>query len=188
MQGNFWRDIPLWGWRNSARNPIANCNCDDCFNIRDRETVDGYISEYARSTRLPILVTEDGIEHGPSIVPPVSLTSMDDGNPKDKLGDAKPQMGLIPVGAMEDIARVMELGAKKYGAYNWRSKAVRMMVYAHAALRHLFAWIGGEDLDPESGRSHLAHLAACALIILDATKVGKAIDDRSWVKKDGAGQ
>jgi hypothetical protein len=106
----------------------------------------------------------------------------DDMNPKDKLGAAKPQMHLIPVGAMAAVARVMELGAKKYGPYNWRSKKVRKLVYAAAALRHLFAWIGGETLDPESGQSHLAHVAACMLIVLDAEQHGMAADDREWIK------
>lgn len=101
-------------------------------------------------------------------------------NPKDLVGAKKPQMGLIPVGAMASVARVMELGAKKYGPYNWRSKAIKLMVYAHAALRHLFSWIGGETNDPESGEPHLAHAAACCLIALDARATGNAVDDREW--------
>lgn len=101
-------------------------------------------------------------------------------NPKDLLGASKPQMGLIPVGAMEAVARVMELGAQKYGPYNWRTKPVKLMVYAHAGLRHLFAWIGGESVDPESGQSHLAHCAACMFIMLDAMANKVAKDDRTW--------
>lgn len=104
----------------------------------------------------------------------------DQANPKDTLGASKPQMGLVPL--VEAVARVMELGAKKYGAYNWRSKAVKKMVYVHAALRHLMAWVGGQSTDPESGESHLAHVAACMLIVLDAEAHGKAIDDREWLK------
>lgn len=101
-------------------------------------------------------------------------------NPKDALGAAKPQMGFIPVAAMASVARVMELGARKYGPYNWRSKKIKLMVYAHAALRHLFAWIGGESIDKESGEPHLAHVAACMFIALDAIATGNAVDDREW--------
>lgn len=104
----------------------------------------------------------------------------DEANPKDTLGASKPQMGLVPL--VEAVARVMELGSKKYGPFNWRSKAVKKMVYVHAALRHLMAWVGGQSKDPESGESHLAHVAACMLIVLDAEAHGKAIDDREWVK------
>lgn len=105
----------------------------------------------------------------------------DNTNPKDLAGRSKPQMGYIPAGAMEPIARVMELGAKKYGPYNWRQQPVRNMVYAHAALRHLTAWIGGQSIDPESGQSHLAHVASCMAIVLDAESVGTCIEDRSWM-------
>lgn len=102
-------------------------------------------------------------------------------NPKDIAGASKPQVGLIPVGAMNSVARVMELGAAKYGPYNWRSKNILLMVYAHAALRHIFAWIGGESNDRESGQSHLAHAASCMLIALDALEAGNAVDDRVWL-------
>lgn len=102
-------------------------------------------------------------------------------NPKDALGAVKPQVGFIPVAAMNTVARVMELGAVKYGPYNWRSNKILLMTYAHAALRHIFAWIGGESNDPESGQPHLAHAAACMLIALDAMATGNAVDNRVWL-------
>jgi len=102
-------------------------------------------------------------------------------NPKDIAGASKPQVGLIPVGAMNSVARVMELAATKYGPSNGRSKKIRPMVYAHAALRHIFAWIGGESNDRESGQSHLAHAASCMLIALDAMETSNAVDDRVWL-------
>lgn len=114
-------------------------------------------------------------------------SSTSETNPKDLIGASKPQLGLIPVGALTSVARVMELGAKKYGPYNWRSKSVRYMVYANAALRHLLAWIGGEDLDPESGEPHWAHMVACGLIVLDAMSVKNGIDDRDWTNPDYEG-
>lgn len=119
----------------------------------------------------------------------VEKAERDDANPKDLAGASKPQMGLIPVAAMESVARVMELGAAKYGPYNWRSKKVKLMVYANAGLRHLFKWIGGETIDKESGQPHLAHCAACMFICLDALATGNAIDDRTWPKDlDDAGK
>lgn len=107
-------------------------------------------------------------------------------NPKDTAGSAKPRMGLVPVAAMEPLARVMELGARKYGPYNWREAPIKNMIYANAALRHLYAWIGGQSVDPESGQSHLAHVASCMMIVLDAEAHGACIEDRNWleVKKD----
>jgi len=58
-------------------------------------------------------------------------------NPKDILGSLKPQLNLVPSALMLRVAKVMELGAKKYGPFNWRTKKVRLTVYAAAAMRHL---------------------------------------------------
>jgi len=99
-------------------------------------------------------------------------------NPKDLAGRSKPQLALMPVRAMEPVARVMELGAAKYGAYNWRHVPIGLMAYLHALRRHLDAVIDNQDTDPESGAPHLAHVAATAMIVLDAAAAGTLVDDR----------
>jgi len=72
----------------------------------------------------------------------------------------------------------MRLGAEKYGPYNWRTKGVKLSVYLGAIDRHLAAFKDRQDLDPESGFTHLSHVAACLAIIADADGVGKLTDDR----------
>jgi hypothetical protein len=99
-------------------------------------------------------------------------------NPKDAIAARKPDLALVPPAALVQIAKVMELGAKKYGAFNWRSNKVRGMVYISAALRHLLSYEDGEEIDPESGQSHIAHAAACMMILLDAAATGNLVDDR----------
>lgn len=103
---------------------------------------------------------------------------MSDPNPKDLIGKSKPQMHLIPPVAEVLTAKVFELGAAKYGPYNWRDHDVQATVYISAARRHLAAWLDGEDDDPESGVTHLAHVASCMAILMDAQRNGKLIDDR----------
>lgn len=103
----------------------------------------------------------------------------DDGeNPKDRIGSRKPPLHLIPPAAEIVEAVVMGLGAAKYGAFNWRSEKVRASIYIAAARRHLAQWFDGEDDDPESGVSHLAHARATLGILLDAIATGNVIDDR----------
>jgi hypothetical protein len=80
---------------------------------------------------------------------------------------------------MEQTAWVHKLGSDKYGPWNWRKTGVCASTYVNAILRHLNAWRDGEDLDPESGFSHLAHIACSANILMDAAKVGKLQDDRN---------
>jgi len=101
-------------------------------------------------------------------------------NPKAIYGRAKPSVALVPSGALLEMADVFALGATKYGPFNWRKDPVEAMTYANAALRHLFSWVDGEDIDPESGRSHLAHFACCAAIVLDAMHNGTLIDNRPF--------
>lgn len=99
-------------------------------------------------------------------------------NPKDKYGRAKPSISFIPPVAILAEAGVMELGGEKYGPFNWRDHPVRASVYYDAAFRHMTQWYDGEELDAESGQSHLAHARACFGIILDAEETGCLIDDR----------
>lgn len=99
-------------------------------------------------------------------------------NPKDRIGDTKPPLHLIPPTAEILEAVVMGLGARKYGPYNWRTSHVRATVYIAAAKRHLAQWLDGQDDDSESGVSHLAHARACLGILLDAQSLHCLIDDR----------
>ena len=79
-------------------------------------------------------------------------------------GDAgKVRLDLLPFAALEDVARVLEYGAKKYQPQGWRAVAGGHDRYVAAALRHLHAHAGGETLDEESGLPHLAH-AACSIL------------------------
>ena len=101
-----------------------------------------------------------------------------DGNPKTRFGEAKVKLSSTPTGPLRAMGNVFELGAHKYGRFNWRLHEVSATVYYDAAMRHLMAWFDGEDLDPESGESHLAHVMACMAILMDAEANAKMKDNR----------
>lgn len=63
-----------------------------------------------------------------------------------------------------EICNVMQYGAEKYGDNNWKQGATWSR-YFSALMRHLWAWWRGEDIDPESGFNHLAHVGANVLFI-----------------------
>lgn len=109
---------------------------------------------------------------------------VDTTNPKDRLGALKVPLHLLPSVPMIYAAMVFELGAYKYGEYNWRDKAVRILVYTGAIQRHAMLLAAGEDLDDESGLPHAAHIIACACIIEDARAANSLVDDR--FSNDGA--
>ena len=108
----------------------------------------------------------------------ISAESESTGNPKDRVGSLKPSLHLIPAAAEIAESMVMALGARKYGAFNWRKADVRATIYIDAARRHLAQWVDGEDNDPESGVSHLAHARASLGILIDAIATANCIDDR----------
>lgn len=95
-----------------------------------------------------------------------------------KFDGDKLRMDLVPVEAIQAMARSFSYGAKKYGANNWKigGGLEYSRLYA-AAMRHLTSWYNGEDLDPESGLSHLDHCMAC-LAMLQSHSTYK--DDRPF--------
>ena len=110
--------------------------------------------------------------------PSLSRAEHPDTNPKTALGEAKPKISSTPTIAIREMGKVFELGAKKYGRFNWREHKVSSTVYYDAAWRHMAAWFEGEDVDPESGVSHLAHVMACMAILIDAQDKNSLNDNR----------
>lgn len=102
-------------------------------------------------------------------------------NPKQKYGDKKLPVHLVPPALVLGAARALGEGAVKYNPYNFRKDMVESMTYAGAILRHILAWIDGEDLDPESeypGKTHLDGVAGSLAILMDAMYSGNVIDNR----------
>lgn len=99
-------------------------------------------------------------------------------NPKDAIGSTKLHMGLVPDSLVVAAAMAFTEGAAKYGRYNWRVAGVRASIYHDALRRHLAKWWNGEDADKQTGVPHLASVAACVAILLDADLLGKLTDDR----------
>lgn len=94
-----------------------------------------------------------------------------------KADENKTRLDLLPLRPLQDVGDILTLGATKYDAHNWR-KGMKWSRFYAATLRHLFAWWQGQDLDPESGKSHLAHAACNILFLLEYTYSHKELDDR----------
>ena len=84
-----------------------------------------------------------------------------------KYDEEKPRMHLLPPKATIEVAKVLTFGAQKYDEQNWRKLENLQNRYTSGALRHIFAHMDGEKLDPESGISHLAHALCCLLFKLE---------------------
>ena len=99
-------------------------------------------------------------------------------NPKDSIGSDKIPLHLWPTTATVLGSMALLDGGLKYGRSNFRAVGVRATIYIDAIQRHAFRWASGEDHDPDSGLSHLAHILAGVAILVDAQAAGKLNDDR----------
>lgn len=94
-----------------------------------------------------------------------------------KHDSGKLPLELLPFEALEEVGKVLKFGAEKYDAHNWRKGFIWSRLIG-AALRHVFSFAKGEDKDPETGLSHLAHACCCILFLLSFTLTNNGNDDR----------
>ena len=85
---------------------------------------------------------------------------------------------LLVFKGLDEVAKVGEFGAKKYGQFNYMAGSSYMR-FLGSCTRHLTAFIRGEDLDSESGLNHLAHLVFDCLMLLEWVNRKVGTDDRS---------
>ncbi len=100
------------------------------------------------------------------------------GNPKDAVGSKKVSMSVVPASVLMELSLAMREGAQKYGAFNWRTKPIKVMEYYNALWRHMAAWAEGEDIDADSGLPHIVKALATLVVLRDAQRCGKVLDDR----------
>ena len=101
-----------------------------------------------------------------------------DTNPKDAIGISKAPMSTVSAAVLMEVGVAMLEGASKYGRHNYRAAGVRASVYYDALMRHAMAWWEGEDLDPDSGMSHITKAIATLVVLRDAMLQDKFTDDR----------
>lgn len=94
-----------------------------------------------------------------------------------KFDDNKLPVNLLSSEALLQTAAVLKFGADKYSEHNWRQGFAWSRPLA-AAMRHIMAFNDGEDKDPESGLSHLAHAMCCIMFLLEFEKTHRELDDR----------
>jgi hypothetical protein len=91
----------------------------------------------------------------------------------------KPRFSLVPQLALDEVIKGFELGARKYGVFNY-SEGMDHLRYYDALMRHGRAWLKGEDMD-ESEVHHVALIACNALMLLDNILTNKGIDNRNKI-------
>lgn len=94
----------------------------------------------------------------------------------------KLRLDLLPTDAIEEVGMVYTIGARKYADRNWE-KGISYMRVVGALLRHLFAWLRGEERDPKDGQRHISAVAWNAIALMTYEIRGmKEFDDRPLLK------
>ena len=87
-----------------------------------------------------------------------------------KLDDGKNRIGLVFTGfnkALVEVSKIGTFGSKKYTDLGFLGVTNGESRYKDAMLRHLFADMSGEEIDKETGLTHLGAVAWNALAMLE---------------------
>lgn len=91
----------------------------------------------------------------------------------------KPRTDLLPATSLVEISKVFTFGAVKYSPHNYlQGDGLKYSRLIGALLRHIFAFMSGEDFDKESKMHHLAHAGCCLLMLMETVRVHPENDDR----------
>ena len=104
----------------------------------------------------------------------VRITDPETGGEK---GQKQARFDLIPADALWAIAEHFGRGAEKYADRNWEKGYDWSLSYS-AMMRHAWAWWGGEDVDEETGSSHMVAVAWHALVLVANELRGNGTDNR----------
>lgn len=106
----------------------------------------------------------------PDIVQDTDPTGRSAHEPGAKLDAGKPRTSLVLgdfAHALNEVVKVGTFGANKYTDHGWLSVPNGIQRYDDALLRHWIEARSGNDVDPDSGLLHLAHVAWNALAVLE---------------------
>ena len=127
--------------------------------------------DYALSTGKKILLYDN--LRGESTLETRTTNTLTGGEKGRKLAE----YALIPPGPLADVAKVYGMGAKKYAPRNWEQGYDWSLSFS-ALQRHAWLHWSGEDLDPESGLPHLAHVVFHCFSMLEWASTHPELDDR----------
>lgn len=120
-----------------------------------------------------------------SVVAPSSRGTYPEGKSvasRDNAGKPKLSYCLLGRKLVENKARIWEHGASKYSRGNWL-KGRPWTDCADSLLRHLTAFLNGEDIDPDSGLEHVDLIGTSADILINAVHTRPDLDDRAVYKE-----
>ena len=99
-----------------------------------------------------------------------------------RFNQGKTQWSLVDFPSLEGAVRVLEIGKEKYGAFNWK-KGLYTTKISESLMRHLFAYLDGEDID-EDGLRHIDHIICNSMFLSYMDNKKPEFDDRESLQSN----
>ncbi len=106
-----------------------------------------------------------------------AMEDYNEGKQALRFNKGKAHWSLVDFKSLEPMVEVLEFGAEKYEKWNW-CKGMPVSEVSESLLRHMFAFLSGEDKDPESGIDHLGHIMCNAMFLSYVMREKSHYDDR----------
>jgi hypothetical protein len=81
-----------------------------------------------------------------------------------RYNEGKLRWSLVDFDALADMVKVLEYGSRKYADHNWK-KGLKTTEIFESMMRHMQAYMRGENVDPESGLPHTGHIMCNAMFL-----------------------
>lgn len=95
-----------------------------------------------------------------------------------RLNSGKPEVSQLDPRFIIDLAELITISAEKYGKFNY-ALGQEYLTPIDSLMRHTMKFLSGEDLDDESLRSHVLHMAANCMILYSSILTDKKeLDNR----------
>jgi len=99
--------------------------------------------------------------------------------------DGKAPMHLIPPWVLEPLAQLYDIGAEKYGAWNYIEHPQAWSRVSSAMERHVTKWKAGERYDQTDGQHHMLSVIWGAMTLYIYETYGLGEDDRPPILHEG---
>jgi hypothetical protein len=96
--------------------------------------------------------------------------------------EGKPRWGFMDFKAMEPMIKVLEQFGDQPGSENWK-KGLLTVEICESLIRHVAAYLSGEDNDPKSKEPHVGHILSNAMFLSHMHLFRPDMDNRG--KKEG---
>jgi hypothetical protein len=97
--------------------------------------------------------------------------------PALRFNEGKTRYDLLPAHPIDELAKVLTVGSRKYAERNWEKGMSWQSVLA-SLKRHVAKMERGEDYDDETGLLHMAHVMCNSAFLIEYYRTHPEFDDR----------